>query len=457
MIFKSVLGIYVGKKRFSAVWLKGTFAGVRSEFHLTAEFEKEQSVREKCDKAASLIREYIQENKMGPVDVRLGLDKELVILKRLQFPTAVKDDLKSTLTYEIERYIPLSVDEIVFDYSICGIDKKRKQLNVFLAVLKKEMLEPFAGLAGSLLTGAESIEPGMSGLATLLAETDNHGKQDFLFASIDKKGVELGIVQARKLVAAHYQPLSEDAADNRVYTVLEGIGHITSKINLDQAASLIVCGFDVAEETIRTLSEKTEFSVKYVDFRETGMQSLSHAKAHGIALAGAKNRPPGVNLMPEGQRKKTGKVGSYLLILLSVLTLLVGVSLVGTVLVQKHLLSQQLDAELAGLNVSMNSLKKMVKDAETNEHKIGQINFLQGKTALISDVLLEISTIIPEDAWVERFSLSKDEFRIEGYAESASDILTLLESSKRVNNVMFLSAITRRYNKERFRIGFKID
>lgn len=457
MIFKSVLGVYIGKSGFSAVWLRGTFGGVKPEFHLTADYEQEAGIQDRCEKAAGLIRDYIRDKGMGPVDVRLGISRELVILRWLQFPMAVKEDLKSTLTYEIERYVPLSVNDIVFDYRISGTDRKNKQLSVLLGVAKKEIVEPFSKLAQAILAGAESLEPGTAGLATVLAGERPVAGRDFVFACIDRQGIELGLVQEKHLVTSHYQQLAMDAVDTIGFTVQEGMGHISSRMPLKPDTPLLVCGSDITADTLQALKEKTGCQVEYIDFKDLGMSSFSQIRAHGIALAGVRNQPPIINLLPENQRKRTGKTGYYLLIILSVIALLAGASWAGSILLQKHLMDKRLDTELAGLESQIKALRTVISRTEKNEQKLEHINSLRKETVLMTEVLLEISSIIPASAWVEKFTYSKDEFRIEGYAESASDLLTTLESSALFKEVVFLSAITRRYDKERYRIGFKID
>jgi general secretion pathway protein L len=73
------------------------------------------------------------------------------------------------------------------------------------------------------------------------------------------------------------------------------------------------------------------------------------------------------------------------------------------------------------------------------------------------NILKDLSRRIPEGAWVRKFDFSDKGVQIEGHADSASELIPLLETSPLFKDVAFLSPITKsKDGKERFRIGLKI-
>jgi len=75
-------------------------------------------------------------------------------------------------------------------------------------------------------------------------------------------------------------------------------------------------------------------------------------------------------------------------------------------------------------------------------------------------VIKELSERIPKSAWLLRFAYSDkgSKIEIEGWADSASELIPLLEDSPLLKEVGFLSSITRSpAGKERFRIGLKLS
>jgi len=78
--------------------------------------------------------------------------------------------------------------------------------------------------------------------------------------------------------------------------------------------------------------------------------------------------------------------------------------------------------------------------------------------ASVSDMLRELTQILPETAWVQEFTFFKREIQLEGFADSASELIPLLEMSPLFKDAVFLSTITKdKDGKERFRIGLKME
>jgi general secretion pathway protein L len=116
---------------------------------------------------------------------------------------------------------------------------------------------------------------------------------------------------------------------------------------------------------------------------------------------------------------------------------------------------------MAELHSELQHLRPQAAEAETllsgntrMETEIGRMAALQKSRLSTLFVLEELSARIPATAWVEHLTIQADGVRLTGYADSASELVTLLEASPLFKNVSFLSAITRtREGKERFLIG----
>lgn len=67
-------------------------------------------------------------------------------------------------------------------------------------------------------------------------------------------------------------------------------------------------------------------------------------------------------------------------------------------------------------------------------------------------LLDELTRLLPDDTWLSRFELEKDELRIQGESDSASGLIGLLENSEWLEQVGFTSPVTinPRSRKERF-------
>jgi general secretion pathway protein L len=119
---------------------------------------------------------------------------------------------------------------------------------------------------------------------------------------------------------------------------------------------------------------------------------------------------------------------------------------------------------LKHLDGRIEQLSPKVADVEKIRARCGELegritylnNLIHGGGAPILDILRDLSDIIPESAWLSSITVSDADVRIEGYADSASELITLLEGSPLFKEAAFLSTITKtRDGTERFRIGLK--
>ncbi|MFH1155014.1 MAG: PilN domain-containing protein [Pseudomonadota bacterium] len=457
MLSRSVIGVTVTKKWVSVVWLRGT----ASNFSLVASsieaFDKEKTLKDRCERSEKFLKDFFQSQNIASAEIRLGLSREFVILRSIVLPLAVKENLRSTLNYEIGKYIPFSAEDVYFNYDIVSADKKSKTITVALAVVKLDDIEPLIKSFGSLMGGATSLEMDAAGLAVALGHYSGHGDTPFAFARVGTDSIDLGFSNGKTLAASHVIPMEADHPKDFHVTLAQAVSTLFPPSMSEVPIPLIVTGGAVTQEFVHELEALVPNAVTAVDTQKQQIPSSDLLEALGIAINGIRNVPVRLNLLPEDKRRKVGKTGYYLMMILGALAILTGVFWIGGAAVHNYVLDKRLDAELARIKGSVNEINLMLRETENREKKIQRFNTLREKSVIISDVLLELTKIIPENSWVEEFGYAKGQFRIEGYADSASDLLTRLEKSQKFKEVVFLSAITRRNDKERYRIGFRTD
>ena len=66
-------------------------------------------------------------------------------------------------------------------------------------------------------------------------------------------------------------------------------------------------------------------------------------------------------------------------------------------------------------------------------------------------VLQELTSIVPNNAYLTSFRIRDGRVELEGFATAASDLVPILEKSKRLRNAQFTSPVTKvQDNQERF-------
>ncbi len=95
---------------------------------------------------AFAIREFWKAHKIKSKKVALGLGNQKVVVRTLQFPLLAEKELRSAIEFQAQDYIPIPVEEAVFDFHILGrvtdeegIEKQK----VLVVAAQKDMVMDF--------------------------------------------------------------------------------------------------------------------------------------------------------------------------------------------------------------------------------------------------------------------------------------------------------------------------
>jgi general secretion pathway protein L len=123
-------------------------------------------------------------------------------------------------------------------------------------------------------------------------------------------------------------------------------------------------------------------------------------------------------------------------------------------LVKAELLRRQVNEQVAAVEPQVREVKALQNEiAELRK----QVDILAAQDDRVTVMLKELSDLIPADAYLSTFNLRNDKVTIDGFARSASDLITALEKSKHFKNVSFTSPTTRTGDKERFSLVAEVE
>jgi len=375
--FHSSIGLEIRENSVVMVWLKSAYTRVRLGAHSICSLEQNRPVPEKLEAVSALLSEFKTEHHIGNSPVFIGIPRNLILSKEIRFPLAVKENLRTTLSYELEKHIPLPGEELCFDCQMVEENKSLNQMTVLLVAARKTALSPFIAFCRKL-SGKIS---GMEGTGSAVA--------------------------------------------NFHAFVSEG---------------------------------KTEAMAEAEILRKAGIPSPELIPAFGLALKGLGQVPLQINLLPDELRKKPGKLGYYMMSSLALLLILSALGMGGSYLWRQHTAMKALNAEMKILTKAVAEIEDMQTRIRELESRINRIQALKQGYIPVVDIIRELTGIIPETAWVQDFSFSEQGIQINGFADSTSNLIGILEASPMFENVSFLSAIVKdREGKERFSIGLKTE
>jgi Tfp pilus assembly protein PilN len=456
LYFQASVGIDIESDRVSLVYLKASLKGLCLAAHAIYPLEKEDP-EEKTAEIRKSVNEFLRKHRISSADIFVGIRRDLTILRYIELPLAVKENLRGTLQYEMEKYVPLPVSEIYFDCQIIAEDKEANKLTVLLIVVKKEFIDPYLDRDNRLGEGISGIEINSTALANYLSDKPNTPNADtYAIVCLGSEHLELSLIKKRFLHYSRYVKIDKRGGSLQCF-VLEELELLRKTLGQEQGRlEVVFCGPD-ADNVVELLKEREDIGLHPLELSRTGIPSDVLAPAYGLALKGIQKVPMDINLLPVGLRKKVSKVGYYTMFVLAGLFILSILAWGGSNILHQKRVSDKFDSEIKQLGIEVADINRTQARLKELENKIDAINALRQRHVPVLSVLRDLSKEIPEGTWLDRLAFTDKGGEIEGYAGSASALIPLLAASPLLKDVAFLSPITKRTDgKERFRIGFKV-
>jgi len=449
------LGIDIQESSFSVACLKPSLKGIRLAANAIYPLEKDDSEEEKAHHIGRLVNELLKKNRISPTSIFLGIPRDMAILRYVEFPLAVKENLRDTLGYEMEKYVPFSADEIYFDFQIISEEKEAGRLRLLCIVVKRESIEHYLGLADRLRAGISGIEISSTAIANYVSSQEGRDpKSRCAFIYLDEKHLEINFLTERLLTYSRTVKRRE-WGENFPELLLKELQKLRGGSEEEHGwLETVFCGSKTDLERLEHFRNEDNIDLHPVDLSKAGIPSFAMIPAFGLALKGIQKVPMEINLLPMTLRKKPSKIAYYAMVVLAGLVLLSAFSWGGGYILRHKLRLDHLSAEIKLLSSEIKEIDQLRAEGKKIEGRIDYLHTLRQGGAPVLEILKELSQRIPESAWVNRFSFSEKGIQIEGQAGSASELIPLLEASPLFNNVAFLSTITKlRDGKERFKIG----
>jgi len=417
------------------------------------------------------IDDFIRKDRIKDPKLFLSIPRNEVLVRYLRLPLAAKENLEQVIGYELERYIPFPSEQVYFDFQI--LKEEEKGLYILLIVAKKEVIHSYldmfpltnlfpcsleisaSALFNAFMVSNEAQEEGIHALIELRngywelsliirgllvysrAFSWNHG--DMSYFSQVKKGLQGALFHI-----SNEDPLNTPNApyESPKVTILNGIG-------LDEK---------IVDEFLK--QDEIPLSTRLTPIRLKDIPSNFHlfATAYGTALKGLRKVPLRINLIPEELRRHLKRPSLIPTAILSALVLFLGLVWGSSVLIKERWILRELDAQIEQLEPEVSAIEEMQTQISELEKKLDILEKIKRKKPSQVEILRELTAIIPENTWLNRFTYRKGKVEVEGQAPSASDLIAILERSPLFRDARFPAPITKTHDGlERFKMEVSIE
>ena len=180
--------------------------------------------------------------------------------------------------------------------------------------------------------------------------------------------------------------------------------------------------------------------------------------AVGAVLQSLWTEANGLNLLKKGRHEKQ-KAPLALTILLSLAIASVWIFyLIAPLNVEEKKL-QEISSQIGTKKEEARKVEALKKEEESLRAEIAVIDNFKNDRIMTLNILKELTLTLPKTAWLSRARLTTTTVDIEGYADTATELLPKLEASKYFRKVEFASSTMRdaRMNTDRFNIKMEIE
>ena len=458
MLFQTSLGMNITASEVTLVGLRQTFREVRLVAESVIPIAADQPLADQLDAIAARTNAFIADHKLAGAGLFMGFPSTTALWRTIELPAAARENLPETIRYEMEKYIPLSPDDIYLDHQVIGEDRSAGRLKVLLTVVKREDVAPFIDLAGRLNGIVAGAEPGLAALAHVYqyypdwCPAENATLLVYAPGEFHLMHLQRGLIQAARAL-----PGPQPDAD-RIRRGVKALLKANGDESADTSGPVYYAGNHLSAEKIRKwLPDMPEGTPIPLSFEKTIGANENSLPAIGLALRGLMRPKMTTNLLPREMRRRSSRASQFVLFGTILLALLSGLAWGGSHILARQLQQHRMAGEMEQLTAEMADIERLQEEIAGIQFKI---DFLQHRGPMplpALDALKELTGIIPDSAWVRELSVDQATIRIDGYGDNASELISLIDASPHFTEVAFLSAITRgRNGKEKFRIGCRL-
>jgi Tfp pilus assembly protein PilN len=404
---------------------------------------------------AGKVVEYLLVNRIRTKEVALVIPDHELLFKKVVLPAAAGENLDQVLEYEFENYFPFKREDALFDYLVLKRTKGvTEDVHVLLATLKRERYEFFRGFTDRMGLNLVRIEPAVS--AEIPA----------ILSLVRKKKVQFPLMLVHPNERAWEISLWKDSATLEWKRVSrepdEGLAELLSDrartpMNGLQAKSVSCALLGPEGNGARELPEPFQHLNLEESFQQVGWPSYTPGVLLGMGagLRDMGSPTPGLDLLPPEKRKRKRRGGLYLFAFLGILVMVGAMALLITPYLQARRTLNVLEQKYSALSPQLGALERRREQIDRIRSDMEVLTRVPRRNAL--DVLLHLTPLVPEDSWVQNFTLNNDVIQIKGYSKNASELIPVLENSPHFKDVEFTSPVVKRGSLENFNITMKIE
>ncbi len=357
----------------------------------------------------------------------VGLPLSFFSFSHVEMPVMNRKDLRNALSFELERHLPLPVDEYLYDFIALPYEKDRTRIMVLS--VRKDIIASIVGYAKEAGIDLAAIRCSLLTMVPVLMKTSGGKNFSGLIINAQDDFYEIAcIVNAR--------PVNVKSCRKGPDINLE-----VERLASSCPGSVLVNGRPDMLSAERFHAMKSQLSASSL-----------------LASSAVKNTPLDFNFLPQELVKGGRDVYQYLLAGLAAAAVLLFM-LSGLVSFYREWSAlRSVNSQVAALKERASGIIEAQKKTLLLNQDRQILSDFRSRSNMTIKAMNDLSRTIPSDAWVINMSIDeKGKIEIEGFAKKTSALIIALEKSGLFKNIAFTSPITAKDGEERFAVRMDLE
>ncbi len=467
LIFHSNLGIDFRRNHLILTLLQRSFGKLRLvDYRIYPLWAEEQKGMREAQ-WTSLIASFLSKHQINKNQVCVSIPREKVVVRFLRLPASTKENLRKVLEYEAPKYTPFEKETIYMDFQILSEDKEWLEL---IAVFAKESdVTPYLDLIKRMGLQPVTVQIPVVGALNLFFYHQGGKKYArSVLLDLNEPFFELNLLQGANWKGSFHLPLPDSGRADKILDTLKRSGvpeETTSR------STFFVYGLDMAEKMFPDLEAREDVKgvqpppLDRLDVGKDESRPDYIYSSIGLPLKGLVNTQIQLNLLPQEMRKKVREFVKPVFNVLVVLAVLLSLSWGAGIYMRYQKELDDLRTAIKLRKPQAEAVQKLQRQRTQLAREIREFTRITSGEVPKVEILRELTQLLPDTVWIWNFKYSGKEVEISGFADSASDLISLLDKSPLFERVEFLAPVTKQRDrriggdkeKERFKIKLRLE
>ena len=283
------VGLYLGINSVGAAVIQGKDILSLGRFEFSSLEKSGSEIKNEDIRWEALINKTLREVSSDAKNIYVSLADRDFIFRPLEMPSMKKKEIESSLVYEIEKYIPFKMEELVWDYDYANFSKERKIGLSFIGI-KEDNFERVKSILSRLELKTARIEPSCVSLARIIKSVKRFTQfKNFALLDFTQSEAYLTFFQQDLPVFNRYLVVAkkEDAFDmaNFIEAVNFSFQYFKREFKNYKLDKFIIIGDSNAESLVPSLKEGLQVEIESVssyDLTNRNNAQVENVKALGV-------------------------------------------------------------------------------------------------------------------------------------------------------------------------------